>query len=49
MHFDETIGPVWMDAEKIKQVILNLLSNALDFTPKAGRIEIETKKGIERR
>ena len=42
---DETIGPVWMDAEKIKQVILNLLSNALDFTPKAGRIEIETKKG----
>jgi signal transduction histidine kinase len=42
---DETIGPVWMDAEKIKQVILNLLSNALDFTPKAGRIEIETRKG----
>jgi signal transduction histidine kinase len=43
--FDETIGPVWMDPEKMKQVILNLLSNALDFTPKAGRIEIEARKG----
>ena len=42
--FDETIGPVWMDSEKMKQVILNLLSNALEFTPKGGRIEIETKK-----
>jgi signal transduction histidine kinase len=42
--FDETIGPVWMDPEKMKQVILNLLSNALEFTPKGGRIEIETRK-----
>ena len=42
---DDTIGPVWMDGEKIKQVILNLLSNALDFTPESGLIEIETTKG----
>ncbi|MCU0596037.1 MAG: HAMP domain-containing histidine kinase, partial [Desulfobacterota bacterium] len=44
--FDKAIGPVWMDAEKIKQVILNLLSNALDFTPKAGRIEIVARKAM---
>jgi len=44
--FDDTISPVWMDSEKMKQVILNLLSNAVDFTPKGGRIEIETKKGL---
>ena len=33
-----------MDSEKMKQVILNLLSNAVDFTPEKGRIEISTKK-----
>ena len=42
--YDETVAPVWMDSEKMKQVILNLLSNAVEFTPKGGRIEIETKK-----
>ena len=41
--FDDTMGPVWMDPEKIKQVILNLLSNAVEFTPKGGRIEIATR------
>jgi signal transduction histidine kinase len=44
--FDEAIGPVWMDPEKMKQVILNLLSNALDFTPKGGRIEIDARKHL---
>ncbi|MBA4395548.1 MAG: hypothetical protein C0407_18505, partial [Desulfobacca sp.] len=36
------IGLVWMDPEKIKQVIINLLSNALEFIPEGGRIEIIT-------
>jgi signal transduction histidine kinase len=44
--FDEAIGAVWMDPEKMKQVILNLLSNALDFTPKGGRIEIDARKHL---
>jgi signal transduction histidine kinase len=34
-----------MDLEKMKQVILNLLSNAIDFTPDEGRIEIVTSRG----
>jgi signal transduction histidine kinase len=42
--FDKGLGPVWMDSEKIKQVILNLLSNAIDFTPTQGRIEVVTNK-----
>lgn len=42
-QFDPNIAHVWMDAEKIKQVILNLIANAVDFTPEGGRIECTTK------
>jgi signal transduction histidine kinase len=42
--FDDSLGEVWMDSEKIKQVVLNLLSNAVDFTPHRGKIEITTSK-----
>jgi len=41
--FDTSIGEVKIDSEKMKQVILNMLSNAVDFTPKGGKIEISTK------
>ena len=47
-HFDPDIGHVWIDPEKMKQVILNLLSNAIDFTPEEGKIEIRTKNNTER-
>jgi signal transduction histidine kinase len=43
-EFDQGVGEVWMDSEKIKQVVLNLLSNALDFTPTNGKIEIGTRR-----
>ncbi len=42
-QFDPDTAEVWMDAEKMKQVILNLLSNAVEFTPDGGRIEIHTE------
>jgi signal transduction histidine kinase len=42
-QFDPNIGQVRMDSEKMKQVILNLLSNAVDFTPEGGKIELVTK------
>ncbi|HUV59494.1 MAG TPA: ATP-binding protein [Desulfatiglandales bacterium] len=42
--FDTSIGQVKMDSEKMKEVILNLLSNAVDFTSKEGKIEILTAK-----
>ena len=42
-RFDPAIDKVWLDGEKMKQVILNLIANALEFTPQGGRIEIVTK------
>lgn len=42
--FDPAVGMVHMDSEKMKQVILNLLSNAVEFTPMEGFIEISTHK-----
>jgi len=47
-RFDPAIEQVWMDSEKMKQVILNLLSNAVDFTPEGGKIELITKNCIEK-
>jgi signal transduction histidine kinase len=42
--FDNEIGLIWIDQEKIKQVILNLLSNAIDFTGEGGKIEVQTAR-----
>jgi signal transduction histidine kinase len=42
-QFDPGIGQVWADPEKMKQVFLNLLSNAVEFTPEGGSIEVSTK------
>ncbi len=47
LKFDPNIDLVWMDAEKMKQVILNLLSNAVEITPERGRIKIETRNENE--
>src|SRR5215472_16008812 len=35
-----SIGSIRADERKVKQVLLNLLSNALKFTPEGGRIDI---------
>jgi signal transduction histidine kinase len=41
--YDPGVGDVWLDSEKMRQVILNILSNAMDATPEGGRIEISTR------
>ncbi|MFC1821628.1 ATP-binding protein [Thermodesulfobacteriota bacterium] len=41
--FDSKVEMVWLDSEKMKQIMLNILSNAVEFTSQRGRIEILTK------
>jgi len=40
---DERLGPIRGDERKVKQVLLNLLSNALKFTPEGGRIDVSAR------
>jgi signal transduction histidine kinase len=44
---DQGLGEIRADERKIRQVVLNFLSNAIKFTPEGGRIEIaaEPKDG----
>jgi len=37
---DERLGTIRADERKVKQVLLNLLSNALKFTPEGGRVDV---------
>ena len=42
-HFAET-GPVKLDPEQIRRVIINLIDNAIEATERRGRISVETQR-----
>lgn len=47
-HLDETIGSICVDTQLIKQVLVNLLLNAIQALPKeGGKILVSTQEGIQ--
>ncbi|HEX8679406.1 MAG TPA: PAS domain S-box protein [Chthoniobacterales bacterium] len=49
LHFDAAQHHVWADPVRIRQVFWNVLSNAVKFTPNAGRITVTTKPASDER
>ncbi len=48
VDFSEEFCPVHADKDRITQVLVNLLDNALKFTPEHGRIELATRTEQEK-
>ncbi|MGA9997319.1 MAG: ATP-binding protein [Pyrinomonadaceae bacterium] len=40
----ETLPPIEADRTKLRRILVNLLSNALKFTPKGGRVELRAEQ-----
>jgi signal transduction histidine kinase len=43
LSIGDGVGSVWADEVKLKQVVVNLLTNAVKFTPEGGRIDVEAR------
>jgi signal transduction histidine kinase len=46
-HVDSALGVMLTDRDKLEKIVLNLMFNALKFTPSGGRVELRAEKHNE--
>jgi len=44
VHIGDNLNPVWADSQMLRQVVLNLISNAMKYTPREGKIKIAVRR-----
>ncbi|MFC2067176.1 ATP-binding protein [Chloroflexota bacterium] len=44
LELPASLPPIWIDGERLRQVVVNLLDNSFKFTPKGGRITLRAKE-----
>jgi signal transduction histidine kinase len=40
LHVEEDLPPLYIDRDKVKQVLINLVTNAIKYSPQGGEIEV---------